>query len=131
MFARKPFNLFCQEVLVTLSSANYKFPNPRHLGASLKQRLFVLRLAVNCSSVESGRFVSQGSSRRCNCQCYLFEMFPHRALRRSKMGNSSHRLPKGAGWRSDQQETKLSGLRAPGSSITSNCLMRFPAMRGI
>lgn len=71
MFARKSFSLFFQEVLVALSSTNYKFPNPRHLGASLKQGLFVLRLAVNCNSVESGRFVSQSSSGDCYGQWHL------------------------------------------------------------
>ena len=62
----QPF-FFFQEVLVALSSTNYKFPNPRHLGASLKQGLFMLRLVVNCNSLESGRFVSQSSSRDCSC----------------------------------------------------------------
>lgn len=31
---------------MTLSSTNYKFPNPRHLGARLKQGLVLLRLVV-------------------------------------------------------------------------------------
>lgn len=108
MFARKSFNLFFfQEVLVALSSTNYKFPNPRHLGASLKQGLLMLRLVENCNSVESGRFIFQSSGRDCNCQWHLFEMLLHRPLRCLEMGNSFHRLLKGAGWRSDQQETAL------------------------
>lgn len=72
MFARKSFNFFFQEVFVALSSTNCKFPNSRHLDARLKQGLFMLRLVVNCNSVESGRFVSQSSTRDCNCQWHLF-----------------------------------------------------------
>ena len=91
----QPFFLIFQEVLVALSSTNYKFPNPRHLGASLKQGLFMLRLVVNCNSLESGRFVSQSSSRDCSCQWHLFRMLLPSALSYFKMGNSFHRLPKG------------------------------------
>lgn len=86
---------FFQEVLVALSSTNYKFPNPRHLGASLKQGLFMLRLVVNCNSLESGRFVSQSSSRDCSCQWHLFGMLLPSTFSYFKMGNSFHRLPKG------------------------------------
>lgn len=109
MFTRKPFNpipfffFSLQEELMALSSTNYKFPNPRHLGARLKHGLFMLRLALNCNSMESGWFVSQSSSRDCNCQWHLFQ----KLLRDSKMGNSFYRFPKGAGQRGDQQEKEL------------------------
>ena len=90
----QPF-FFFKEVLVAISSTNYKFPNPRHLGASLKQGLFMLRLVVNCNSLESGRFVSQSSSRDCSCQWHLFGMLLPSTFSYFKMGNSFHRLPKG------------------------------------
>lgn len=70
--AFQPFFFFPPRSAMTLSSTNYKFPNPRRLGARLKQGPLLLRLVVNCNSVESGWFVSQSSSRDCNCLWLLF-----------------------------------------------------------
>lgn len=110
---------FSQEGLVALSSTNYKFPNPRHLGASLKQGLLMLRLVVNCNSLESGWFVSQSSSMDCSCQWHLFQMLLHRALSYSKMRNSFHRLPKGEEWQAGDRTLQPLGSRLINKKVTA------------
>lgn len=56
-------------MLVALSSANYKFPNPRLVGARLNTAgpAKTCRHRQQIRHVESGWFVSQGFSRDCNC----------------------------------------------------------------
>jgi hypothetical protein len=118
MFGREPFNLFFfffQELLLALSSTNYKFPNPRHLGARLKQGLLVLRLAVNCNSMENGWLASQSSSRDYDCRWHLLQRLLLSGLSpRREMAFIGSRMELAKGVTSRRQNSDLQVL---GSSI--------------